>query len=427
MGLGLLGRGVGDARFLAEQGAEVVVTDLKTEDELKESVKELKSFDNISFVLGGHRMEDFEKADMVIKGAGVPLFSPYIERARLKGVPVRMSSALFAEMTPAKVVGVTGTKEKTTVSYLLHHILKKDGKKTFLGGNARLLSTLAHLPESTKDEIAVLELDSWQLQGFAEVEISPPYSVFTNFTPDHMDYYKEDMDAYFKDKASIFLNQKEGDVLVLGEQVQKRFTNFCGGDIKSEVITPSVNDIPKKELLSIPGEHNRYNMSLAVSLAGKFGISPKRCFKLLSDFKAAPGRLEYKGSFEKRKFYNDNNATTPDATVAAIKALKGRIILIAGGADKGLSFEEMKNEMKSRVHMSFVLPGSGTERLLKNIDRLKIEEVPDIKKAVELAYKFSKEGDTILFSPGFASFSQFKNAYQREKVFLKEIKRRFGL
>lgn len=115
MGLGVLGREVGDARFLAEQGANVIVTDLKTEDELRASVMELKHFNNISFVLGGHRVKDFETADMVIKGAGVPLFSQYIERAYSKGVPVRMSGALFAELTSATVIGVTGTKGKTTV------------------------------------------------------------------------------------------------------------------------------------------------------------------------------------------------------------------------------------------------------------------------------------------------------------------------
>lgn len=115
--------------------------------------------------------------------------------------------------------------------------------------------------------------------------------------PDHMDYYSGDMDAYFKDKALIFLYQKEGDVLVLGEQAQKKVTDLYGGDIKSKVVVSYANDISKEETLLVPGEHNRYNISLAVSLVDKFGIPPKKCIKFLSDFKGAPGRLEYRGSF----------------------------------------------------------------------------------------------------------------------------------
>ncbi len=429
MGLGVLGRGVGDARFLAEQGAKVVVTDLKTKKDLKDSVKELENFKNISLVLGGHRMKDFKETDLVIKGAGVPISSPYIDQARLEGIPIRMSSALFAEMTPATVIGVTGTKGKTTTSYLLHHIFNKAGKEVFLGGNARLISTLSYLPKSKKGELAILELDSWQLQGFGEVKMSPSFSVFTNFSSDHMDYYKGDMEAYFKDKSYIFLYQKRGDVLVLGEQVYKKMKGSYMESIKGELVIPTINNIPRKLSSLIPGEHNLHNISLAVSLAERFGISSKESFDHLVDFKGVPGRLEYRGSFNDRKFYNDNNATTPSATVSAIEALKnkGRIILIVGGHDKGLSLTDIKNKINSSVFMSFVLPGSGSDKLLDKLDLSKVKKVSGVVESVKLAYESSKEGDIILFSPGFSSFSQFKNAYQREKVFLEEIDKRFGL
>ncbi|MEX0672627.1 MAG: Mur ligase family protein, partial [Candidatus Paceibacterota bacterium] len=179
MGLGLLGRGVGDARFLAEQGAKVLVTDLKTEDELRESVEQLKEYENISFVLGGHREEDFagkdgeNVPDMVIKAAGVPFDSPYVQAAQNAGVSVTMSTALFAKLTPATIIGITGTRGKSTVTHLVADILEASGKNVFRGGNVQGVSTLERLPESTEGEVAVLELDSWQLQGFSEEKISP--------------------------------------------------------------------------------------------------------------------------------------------------------------------------------------------------------------------------------------------------------------
>lgn len=427
MGLGLLGRGVGDASFLAEQGADVTVTDLKTKKQLIKSVDKLKDYKNIHFVLGEHRLKDFTEADLIIKGAGVPLDSLFIKEALKKGVPVRMSSAIFAELTPATVVGVTGTKGKTTVSYLLYHILKENKSDVFLGGNARLVSTLAHLPESKKDEIVILELDSWQLQGFAEAEISPSFSVFTNFTPDHLNYYKNDMDLYFNDKASIFLNQKETDLLIVGDQVYSKIMTVYGDRIKSRVKKVSIGDLPKNWAVSIPGEHNRYNATLAYTMANYLKVPLKISKKALVSFSGVSGRLEYRGVFKGRKFYNDNNATTPEATVSAINALKkeGRVILIIGGADKNLPLEKLKETIEDSVFKVLLLPGSGSDKLKEKGKHIKLDRVDNLEEAVEKAYLVSNEGDIILFSPAFASFSQFNNEYEREGVFLKEIKKRF--
>src|SRR3989344_495940 len=175
LGLGLLGRGVGDVEFLAKCGAEVLVTDKKSDGELAESVAKLKKYPNVTFRLGGHQKEDFEKCDLVIKSAGVRLDSPEIVAARAAGVPVAMSTALFAKYAAesgVKIVGVTGTRGKTTVSHMIYHSLIRANKHTVLGGNVRGVSTLAMLPNIKKGDIAVLELDSWQLQGFAALKIS---------------------------------------------------------------------------------------------------------------------------------------------------------------------------------------------------------------------------------------------------------------
>ncbi len=234
MGLGLLGRGVGDARYLAQCGAELIVTDLKTREQLAESVAELEKFLNITFVLGEHRLEDFRGRDLILKAAGVPLDSPYVAEAKKHHIPVRMSADLFMEIAGIPTIGITGTRGKSTTTHMVAAILEAADRRVLLGGNVRGVSTLAllkdvlalHAPHSgasgkrhaKQDVLAVLELDSWQCQGLAEAQISPDVAVFTTFYPDHLNYYTGNLDAYLADKASIFLCQKPEDTLVLGAQ-----------------------------------------------------------------------------------------------------------------------------------------------------------------------------------------------------------------
>lgn len=221
MGLGLLGRGVGDAKYIAGCGAQLLITDKKSSEELTESLEQLKDVENISYRLGEHREEDFVHADMVIKAAGVPLNNEYIEAAKKAGVPVYMSTALFAKFAHsagATLVGITGTRGKSTTTHLIFHVLSQVGRRVHLGGNVRGLSTLSLLPEVQRGDVVVLELDSWQLQGFGDLKVSPDVAVFTNLMADHQNYYP-DMETYFLDKANIFLNQGEGDVLVCGESI----------------------------------------------------------------------------------------------------------------------------------------------------------------------------------------------------------------
>jgi UDP-N-acetylmuramoylalanine--D-glutamate ligase len=203
MGLGLLGRGVGDAEFLAACGAELIVTDLKTAQELAPSIERLKKFDNIIYHLGGHQLEDFEDRDMVIRASNAPLDSPFIADAREHGIPVEMDASLFAKLSPATIVGITGTRGKSTVTHLIYEMARSAGKNPFLGGNERGTATLPLLLKTDGASTIILELDSWQLQGFEDARASPHISVWTNFLPDHMNYYKGDMDRYFEDKAAI--------------------------------------------------------------------------------------------------------------------------------------------------------------------------------------------------------------------------------
>jgi UDP-N-acetylmuramoylalanine--D-glutamate ligase len=419
LGLGLLGRGVGDAEFLAQCGAEVVVTDKKSEAELAESVTRLAQYKNISFHLGGHALSDFTDCDMVLKAAGVRLDSPEIAAARAAGVSVAMSTALFAKYAAAmgvKIVGVTGTRGKSTIAHMIYHTLMRMGKRAHLGGNIRGLSTLAMLPQMRAGDVAVLELDSWQLQGFGELQISPQVAVFSNLMPDHQNYYK-DMDEYFADKANIFRYQKAGDTLVVGSGLLQRLRT---AQTPSEPLVPS--DLPPDWELQVPGEHNRHNAALAAAALLALGLTAPEIRAGLESFTAVEGRLQYVGEKRGVRIYNDNNATTPEATVAAIQALdegKKNIVLIMGGSDKGLDMQPLWQEVLEKCKDLYFLSGSGTDRIRPEAPH--VPEYKTLREAVAAAMGSAESGDILLFSPAFASFGMFKNEYERNDEFLRAV------
>jgi len=420
MGLGLLGRGVGDARFLAQCGAELIVTDLKTEVQLADSLAQLKEFSTITYHVGGHRLEDFKNRDLILKAAGVPLDSPFIAEAKKNNIPVRMSADLFAELSGVPIVGVTGTRGKSTVAYLIAHILKTAGKPMLLGGNIRGISTLAQLDEVIADAIAVLELDSWQLQGFGDAQMSPPVAVFSTFMPDHMNYYGNDMKKYFVDKANIFINQHQEDFLILGGQVTPFIKEFnYESRIKAHTTVITEKTLPQSWRLKLIGGHNRYNAALAVAAARALGLDEDSIKEGVESFEAVPGRLQLVKEINGIKIYNDNNATTPEATIAALHSFDGKkTVLIAGGADKGLALEALADDMK-KCKALILLPGSGTERLRGLLNEH--TQVSSMGEAVNAAIERATSGDVIILSPAFASFGLFKNEYDRNDQFVAAI------
>ncbi len=425
MGLGLLGRGLGYTKFLAECGADLIVTDLKNSEQLATSLKALKKFKNIKYVLGEHRIEDFIDRDMIIKSAGVPLDSIYIAEAKKNNIPVEMDVSLFVKLAPeVTVVGITGTRGKSMTTMLIHHILKENpkGKNIFLGGNVRGVSTLPLLKKVKAGDVLVAELDSWQLQGFGESKISPHISVFTTFMSDHMNYYKGDMKQYFSDKASIFKYQNEGDVLVVQNEVRKLLPK----DIKSKVIVANPRDVSNWSFL-VPGEHQRANLACAVAVGKAMGVPESKIKKSVKSFKGVEGRLQLLRTYKGIKIYNDNNATTPEATIAGLKALSGvghptSLILVCGGATKKVSLDNFVKALNKYPKKVFLIPGTGTDELLSQKLKVETYKAKDFKDAVTSAMKSAKRGDTILFSPAFASFGLFANEYERNDLFVKIIK-----
>lgn len=413
MGLGLLGRGVGDARYLAECGAELIVTDLKSREALAPSLKALSQFPHITFVLGEHRLEDFKNRDLILKAAGVPLDSPYINEAKKNNIPVRMSADLFMEMSGVRTIGITGTRGKSTVTHMINAVLKEAGTKTLLGGNVRGVSNLSLLNDVTGGETAVLELDSWQCHGLGEAHLSPHVAVFTTFYPDHQNYYKNDMDAYLKDKAQIFLFQTSTDIVVLGSQCAPRITQTYNEHIQATTLIAGEETLPTEWTLSIPGTHNRYNAGLALSVARVLNMPDEVSKRALESFTGVAGRLEFLREVRGVKFYNDTTATVPEATLAALRALsKDRnVVLIMGGADKGLDMNALLHEIPEHTKRVIMLSGTGTSRVLEYLPGASVYD--SLQSAFDEAVKSAAEGDIVLLSPAFASFGMFTNEYDR--------------
>lgn len=431
LGLGLLGRGLGDVRYMARMGAELIVTDLKTTEQLASSIEALSEFKTITYVLGEHRLQDFKDRDMVLKGAGVPMDSPYIAEAHKNGIPVRMSADLFVELAQILVVGITGTRGKSTTTHMIEEILRAAGKQVLLGGNVRGVSTLALLPEVTSESIAVLELDSWQLQGFGEAKMSPQIAVFTTFFPDHLNYYHDNLDTYLADKANIFLFQKPGDTLVLGSQCAGLIQEKYSGLLQGWTSLVGASDLPDDWRMTVPGEHNRYAAALARRAVQAFEISDDVVRGALEKFGGVPGRLEFVATVDGVDYYNDTTATTPDATLAGITALSQKynrnVLLILGGADKGIDMNALLEALPENTKRVELLAGTGTDRIASELPDSEVFDT--IVAAVGNARRHAQPGDAILLSPAFASFGMFKNEYDRGDQFntlVKELKEEEG-
>lgn len=430
MGLGLLGRGVGDTAFLAECGAKLTITDLKPSTELRPSLKKLRKYKNIKYVLGKHRKEDFRNCDFVLKGAGTPLNSPEIAEARKNKISIEMSATLLAQLSHLPVVGVTGTRGKSTVVHLINHILTSVGKKVILGGNIRGVSNLQLLKQVDKSDIIVLELDSWQLQGFGESHVSPHISVFTTFYDDHMGYYKGNKKQYFADKSYIFKYQTKNDVLIVGKQALP-FIKKYKKTIKSKIINPKTL-LPKGWKINLPGAHNEYNAMLAVEVARTLGVPDIKIKKALATFAPVSGRLEYLRTVRGVKIYNDNNSTTPEATVAALRAVgdnkKRKIVLIIGGDNKFLDMSKLLKEIPKFCSKVVMFKERGTDLIKDKVFDLKknmieVYEQEGLHDTVKRAIKIAKKGETVLYSPAFSSFGKyFKNEYDRGDQFIKIVK-----
>lgn len=441
MRVGLIGRGIGDAKYIAQAGGQVLVVDDAPQDVMQPAVDALSIYPNITFKFGPYDFADFKAADLVVVGAGAALEEPVLVECKKVGVRLVQSAALFAELSGVPIIGVTGTRGKSTVTHMIHHVLSfVTGGKVLLGGNIRGVSNLQLLNEVEEDSLCVMELDSWQLQGFGWAGISPQIAVFTTFMEDHLNYYErggkgrdEAMALYFTDKAQIFSHQEASDVLITTPEVFDWIKKVLPKTtLTQEVILADSSILPEDMLLSMPGEHNRLNATLAYEALKSVGLNEEEIFDGLATFPGVEGRLQYMGEKLGVKIYNDNNATTPTATMMGIKAVEDgkNVILLMGGADKGIDIEPLLTVIKEHCKQVVLLPGTGTDRLLKTLEenstvnRTILDKVlakDSLKEGVEAGLAVGQPGDVLLFSPAFASFGLFKNEYERNDEFVQII------
>lgn len=441
MRIGLLGRGIGDTAYLAEAGAEVTVVDSASAEVMQPAVEQLSDYPEIKWKFGPYDFADFKDADLVLVGAGAPLDEPVLVECMKAGVKLVQSAALFAIISKVPVIGVTGTRGKSTVTHMIHHVLEvTTGEKVLLGGNVRGLSNLQLLKEVKEDSLCVMELDSWQLQGFGWAGISPQVAVFTNFMDDHLNYYMrggkthdEAMDLYFKDKAQIFLHQEESGVFITTPEVFERAKKLAG-TLGQEVVLADSSVLPEDMLLSTPGEHNRLNAALAYEALKALGLSEDEIFDGLASFPGVPGRLEYLGTVKDTvAVFNDNNSTTPAATIVGMRAVgtdgERKVVLIIGGDDKNIDMSEMVREIPKWCSKVVMFKERGTDRIRDEVFALESEgllvfEEEGLEATVERAVAVADDGEVILYSPGFSSFGKyFRNEFDRGDQFVALIKK----
>lgn len=414
VGLGTLGGGVGTAAYFAKQGAQVTITDLKTEDALFSSLQKLKHY-SINYVLGNHRIDDFFHADLIVKNPAVPSSLPELVEARKRGVPIEMAESLFMKLSPTKdIIGVTGTRGKSTTSAMVYEVLKSSGGNVYLSGNVKDNSTLSLLENLTPSSTVVLELSSWQLESFGWHKLSPHIAVVTNLYPDHLNRYVS-MDEYADDKKNIIRFQNEDDYKVLNTNDPNTSSFAKVG--KGTVIPFSSRDWPDDSVLSIPGDHNKANAAAGLAVSNLYDIQKKHAKRIIISFKGLPYRLETVGTIDGITFINDSTSTTPVAGIAALKAFAGKsIILIAGGNSKKIPLESYVQEIVKRVKKTVVFDGTAFSSFKDIKEFVGPIKIGNIGEAVAKAYEFARPGDTILFSPGVTHLPVY-NEFERGDLF----------
>lgn len=447
-GLGLHGGGVGVVKFLVGCGAKVVATDLKSREQLVSSLEKLKGLKNVEYVLGQHRREDFINTDMVIKTPAAPWNDKHIKLALEHKVPVEMDSSLFFKLCSNPIIGVTGTKGKTTTSVLTYEILKGAGKNVVKVGIGQT-SVLDKLAELKKDTVVVFELSSWRLSALGRAKLSPQIAVFKNLLPDHLNYYKT-MDKYLEDKKYIFANQKAKDWFVVNEddevvrdlvkEAKARIMRFSYHKLEQndsvfidqeKIYYNDGNDV--KELaavheINIPGQHNLSNVMAAVCASLAFGISPAQVKKAVKNLRGVPHRLEFVREVGGVKYYNDTAATIPQAAISALNSFAEPLVLIAGGSDKELALAELGKEIALRAKSIILLKGTATEKLVGEIQKhlaqdKEIKVVDSMEDAIMNAQRVAAKGDVVVLSPGAASFGMFLNEFDRGEKFRAAVRK----
>ncbi len=443
MGLGAHGGGAASARYCAEAGAGVTVTDLRPEEELANGIAALSGLP-IRYVLGRHEESDFRDADIVVKNPAVRRSIPLLRLAKR----IETDISLFLADYAGPVLAVTGTKGKSTSASALHHILLEDFPGARLGGNITV-SPLTFAADLTGSEPVVLELSSFQL---GDLLLTPAgrerrlpgfaVSAVTNLMRDHQDYYGS-MQRYAADKAVIFRDQEPGSWCLLSDEdewtrsfapprpdrvirfphsrtrTDRNEAAFDAGEGILVLPSESVRTALVPRHTRLRGEHMRTNLLFAGVAAYVFGVSPEVVRRRTADFAGVPHRLERVATIDGVTYVNDSAATIAEATAAALSSMTQPTHLIAGGSDKGVPIDAF-TDIASAARSIHLLAGTATDRIVNLLEEHGLEYAgpyTSLQSALDAAAGDAKAGETVLLSPGCASFGMFQNEFDRGDQF----------
>lgn len=436
-----LGRtGVAVSRFCARRGGRVTVSDRSASVNSHASLEELKAL-GVLLELGEHREETFQNAELIVMSPGVSENIAPVRSAAAAGIPVTGEIELAASFIDTPIVAVTGTNGKTTSCELLAAMLEHSGRNVFLGGN--IGNPLINYPDQhAAADVLVVEISSFQLDTIKSFK--PKVGVLLNISPDHLDRYA-DFDAYAASKMRLFINQESTDTAVLnandpvvnrlsvglcgrtlfypdhneqqaGAALLKnniRFSGFWSSADQTQQRNPEIN-LDKFDLV---GRHNRENACAAALAALTSGGNLTGVQSAINEFKGLAHRMEIIARISGVDYINDSKATNVDSVARALECYEGPTILIMGGLDKGGNFESLAQLVANRSRLLIVI-GAAADRIRTALGAVvSVKPAENLTEAVQIAHQAAHPGDTVLLSPGCASFDQYSNYRERGRDF----------
>ncbi|WP_342541842.1 UDP-N-acetylmuramoyl-L-alanine--D-glutamate ligase [Paenisporosarcina sp. FSL H8-0542] len=432
--LGLAKSGVAAAELLHKLGAFVTVNDAKPFEESQDAQNLLSK--GITVICGRHPEDLLDEGfEYVIKNPGIPYHNPIVSDAISRGIPVWTEIELAYLISEAPFIGITGSNGKTTTTTLLFHILNQGGQKPLIAGNIGTVACSV-AQEAQTDQIIVTELSSFQLMGIDQFK--PKISILTNLYEAHLDYHGS-FEEYGEAKFAVTKNQTSEDIFIYNadqsavvnyaSKTKAKLLPFSTKGRRQDGISADAERIYwlgepflERKSIALPGEHNLENILAAVATSILMSCPKETIEHVLTSFTGVKHRTQFVREWKQRRFFNDSKATNTLATKSALAAFKEPIILIAGGLDRGHSFEEMREYMGNvKVIVTF---GETAERLIEFAESCGVkglEKVENIQQAVHVATELSKPHDVILLSPACASWDQYANFELRGDDFIQAV------
>jgi len=435
--VGLARTGVATALFCAGHNAMVTATETRGEGELGDAPAKLRAA-GVSLELGGHTGKTFLAQDLIVPSPGVPADDPFLVLARSKGITVWSEIELAYRFLEGKLIGITGSNGKTTTTTLVHHILKAGAMRAYLAGNVGT-PLISEVEKMDAGSVAVAELSSFQLELIEKFR--PNIGALLNLTPDHLDRHKT-MEAYASAKARIFANQTELDAAILNADdpasvkyapkkpqvfwFSRKTVVAQGACLQGDEIVVvhhgKTEPVMKAAEIPLPGAHNVENVLAAVIIARLAGVDSATIASAVKSFAGVEHRLEFVADIRGVRYYNDSKATNVDATLKALDAFPGRILVILGGKDKGSDYTVLQKPLRERAILALLI-GAAADKIEKQIaGSVAIERAGTLERAVEAATLAARSGDVVLLAPACASFDQFENYEQRGRVFKQQVR-----